>query len=1196
MQMQTLRLLALLLLITACGGEKPGTTANTGAADAVDAVNAADATADTSADSAGDTVSSDAATSDAGLDCPGGVGCPCSSNLDCDFPICVQAAAGRVCARPCVDACPDGESCVLYAPPGSDTVSVCAPTGGLLCLPCDDDAQCRTIGAEAATCVSHGANGGFCGLPCVADPDCPQGTVCADRITRAGAATRQCVPEKAACTCSPGAVAASAKTTCYLPDVKQAGRFCAGVRSCSSGGLTDCQPIEGAAACVDTQCLQDGSVGLPPLADDTACNDGVLCTTGDTCQGGRCSPGALDCECQKDADCPDDGNPCNGKPYCDTTSGKGSCKTKPGSPVECDTSADTACLYTLCDPTDGACKKVDAKLDAPCDDGQNCTVGDVCDGKGGCVSGIDVCSCTQDEDCLQDNDKCNGVQYCDKSAVPFTCKANPATVVVCETSADSVCAQTVCEPSTGQCGKVLGADNKLCDDGTDCTANDACKQGKCTPGQYVCQCKSDADCANKDDGDLCNGVLYCDLAKGGCVLNPATVVVCPTADDTACSKTVCAPKIGQCLQQNVNQGGACEDGQICTVGDTCQDGACLSGKPGGCACQSDVECAGKDDGNLCNGTLFCNKASGQCELDQASIVTCPSVDDTACLKNLCDPKSGTCSKKATAKGAPCDDGNACTVGDACALGDCKSGVNTCICKADSDCKDKEDGDACNGTLFCDVNLTNPVCKLNPATVVSCPSGQDTVCAINTCNSQSGACEMVPQPNGKACVDDGPCSVKSACVDGACKVLQSKQCDDGLVCTDDACDPKIGCVHTANKAKCPDDDPCTKDEVCNDKTCTVAPVVCDDGNICTLDACAKPIGCLHAAAANGSVCNDGSSCSLEETCQKGSCTVQKEVVCADDRVCTDDSCDPKTGACVWSPTAQQGKACEASGKGTCQGTACVYETADIAFVWVPGGKTAMSIFGQNYPLVEQVFLPPVVVQVSGFWIMRDEMSIALHDKCVVGVAPFDGVKKCFEPVHYNGIGSGSGETCKGAPGITANHPQACIGHNGALTACLHLLGPHGKVGQLATQAQFSRAARGGCEQYAGECITSARVYPWTDKPYDPAYDACQFAKCGSTSQPVGGGKDVSPYGVHDLAGNVVEISRDYYFGAWFYQLAQAATMAVDPVQKSYGPPYKAVGMGGDYTANKAGYMTGVYLRQIDMEPQPRNGIRCVWEGP
>lgn len=50
---------------------------------------------------------------------------------------------------------------------------------------------------------------------------------------------------------------------------------------------------------------------------------------------------------------------------------------------------------------------------------------------------------------------------------------------------------------------------------------------------------------------------------------------------------------------------------------------------------------------------------------------------------------------------------------------------------------------------------------------------------------------------------------------------------------------------------------------------------------------------------------------------------------------------------------------------------------------------------------------------------------------------------------------------------------------------------------------------------------------------------------------------------------------------------ALASAIDPVQKSYGPPYKAVGMGGDYTANKAGYMTGVYLRQFDMEPQPRS---------
>ena len=392
-----------------------------------------------------------------------------------------------------------------------------------------------------------------------------------------------------------------------------------------------------------------------------------------------------------------------------------------------------------------------------------------------------------------------------------------------------------------------------------------------------------------------------------------------------------------------------------------------------------------------------------------------------------------------------------------------------------------------------------------------------------------------------------------------------------------------------------DGPCTVDEYCANKTCSVKENPCDDGNDCTVDACLPATGCLHAKAKDGAPCDDGSLCSTKEACQAGQCAVLEQVTCADDRVCIDDSCDPKTGECVRSPTAKQGQSCEASGKAQCVGSTCLYETADVAFVWVPGGKTPMSIWGDNYPLVEQTFLPPIVVQQSGFWIMRDEMSIALHDKCVAGAAPFDGSVKSFEPVHYNGIGSGSGEACKDAPGITPNHPQGCVSHNVALKACQRLIGPHGKAGHLPTIAQYERAARGGCEQYQGDCITSARIYPWTDAPYDANYDACQFAKCGDKPQPVGGGKDISPYGVHDLAGNLVETSRAFFLGSWFYTLSLQPTMAEDPVQNSYGPPYKAVGMGGDYTANKAGYMTGVYLRPIPMENESRKGIRCVWTG-
>ncbi len=76
-----------------------------------------------------------------------------------------------------------------------------------------------------------------------------------------------------------------------------------------------------------------------------------------------------------------------------------------------------------------------------------------------------------------------------------------------------------------------------------------------------------------------------------------------------------------------------------------------------CPCQSDLECLGKDDGNLCNGVPYCHKLTGQCQPNPATAVSCPSAGDTACLKNLCAPTTGLCAPTPVNLGASCSDGN-----------------------------------------------------------------------------------------------------------------------------------------------------------------------------------------------------------------------------------------------------------------------------------------------------------------------------------------------------------------------------------------------------------------------------------------------------------------------------------------------------------------------------------------------------------
>ncbi len=61
--------------------------------------------------------------------------------------------------------------------------------------------------------------------------------------------------------------------------------------------------------------------------------------------------------------------------------------------------------------------------------------------------------------------------------------------------------------------------NQLMDrDGDGCTGGETCEGGECTGGVDICgseTCAVDEDCVPGEDGDLCNGMLFCNDA-----LNP----------------------------------------------------------------------------------------------------------------------------------------------------------------------------------------------------------------------------------------------------------------------------------------------------------------------------------------------------------------------------------------------------------------------------------------------------------------------------------------------------------------------------------------------------------------------------------------------------------------------------------------------------------------------------------------------------
>ena len=85
-------------------------------------------------------------------------------------------------------------------------------------------------------------------------------------------------------------------------------------------------------------------------------------------------------------------------------------------------------------------------------------------------------------------------------------------------------------------------------------------------------------------------------------------------------------------------------------------------------------------------------------------------------------------------------------------------------------------------------------------------------------------------------------------------------------------------------------------------------------------------------------------------------------------------------------------------------------------------------------------------------------------------------------------------------------------------------------RLCTEAEWEKAARGGCEVYQqGKCEELSRTYPWGEDPPDCAKaisDGCVYDSLPKEVGSLGYG-GMSPYGAMDMAGNLWEWVADCY---------------------------------------------------------------------
>ncbi len=232
---------------------------------------------------------------------PGGFGCECTANADCNSGFCVETPTGTVCTQTCVEECPEGWVCTQFQS-SPDVIYACIPAHNRLCRPCGKSQECQgnVIGMEVA-CVSMGPAGNFCGGDCSESGlPCPEGFQCQEATSVEGNAVLQCVPTDGECSCSPLAIALELSTSCYVDN--EFG-LCMGERMCTEDGLSDCDaPTPAAETCngedddcdgvadndlVQEECLVENSYG--------ACPGTVLCVGGEPiCQGKE--PAAETCD------------------------------------------------------------------------------------------------------------------------------------------------------------------------------------------------------------------------------------------------------------------------------------------------------------------------------------------------------------------------------------------------------------------------------------------------------------------------------------------------------------------------------------------------------------------------------------------------------------------------------------------------------------------------------------------------------------------------------------------------------------------------------------------------------------------------------------------------------------------------------------------------------------------------------------
>ena len=513
----------------------------------------------------------------------------------------------------------------------------------------------------------------------------------------------------------------------------------------------------------DTANADTGGTTLDTAGDDAEDTDDALAPL---------CPGQAGCDCKENSDC--DNALCIWTP-----SGK-QCATKctetcPGGQV---------CVQVQSggDPV-FACVSTQLTLCAPCDTDAECTQNGI---EAACVDyGAEgkFCGavCTADSDCPTDY-ACSDVGKKGKQ-----CKRKPAFV----------------------------ATKTACTDDAGCAAGQSCKDGLCGAEAAVCGCSpwavasgNGTTCGTSNDKGTCKAVRHC-TADGleACPAKPAVAETCNAIDDDCDGVT-----------DNLGADATCSKKAFASTGSLAP-------------CKVDGDCSEADE--------KCDTAAGACKVligECFGTPTCSAGGALICndaktpKAELCNLEDDDCDGKTDEDYlAKTPDGKEVALGEACGTGACAGGKAVCV------------------------NLTTAECSTGPKA------------KEETCNAADDDCDGETDDVGQVCVDGNLCTL-DVC-DGAAKSCSNPpavNCDDGNPCTTESCDKAGGtCVAKFYEGSCDDGNACTVGDACGkdaDGAAICLPgattKVCDDANVCTDDACEPKQGCVGLPNAATVACYDG----------------------------------------------------------------------------------------------------------------------------------------------------------------------------------------------------------------------------------------------------------------------------------------------------------------------------------------------------